>query len=587
MEALSKMEADQKKTHPVGSFVQSVAHRLNRHRLWHALIWAGLLSGAVMLVIALCYVWPGYRVPTIWYAIVPSVALFSAGVVWFVGRKSTDQAAHYADSFFKLKDSIGSCVSFSDEGHAGGFYDLQADQTQALVKQTSVDKIAFKPPYRIIAIGALLILVSVSLGFKSPSAAVVAEREQQAATSQMTAAANEELKELVEELEESLGDEEEKKLVDPDKLRKWVDELRETTDPKEAMRQYARLEMKLNRAAEALKQRQDEKLLNSVADELKKDETSKALGEKLKQKKYELAAKELKDLKPSKIDPEKLKELSEKRKELAKLKAMANRMADAARNTRSAKNQKNGNSKNSKSGKPSDAKMANSKNGKTSKSGSEMEGDPSDAAQNELAQLLEELEESVEELDQEMEELELADLEEMDEQDLEKCEDCQECEAATRAKLDELGDKLRRMAKKRSAQAKLKQLSQRCSECQSAGTMLVQTKRKGGKKAGEGSVDSTRDTQDEFKNNDQYTKLKGIKGKGPSLTKIESADDGTGTSQLAYEAKKREFKRQFESFVGREDVPEDLKNGVKNYFTNIHETGESSDATGSADAEDD
>jgi len=36
-------------------------------------------------------------------------------------------------------------------------------------------------------------------------------------------------------------------------------------------------------------------------------------------------------------------------------------------------------------------------------------------------------------------------------------------------------------------------------------------------------------------------------------------------------ATKREFKRQFESFVEREDVPEDLKTGVKNYFTKIHD----------------
>ena len=36
-------------------------------------------------------------------------------------------------------------------------------------------------------------------------------------------------------------------------------------------------------------------------------------------------------------------------------------------------------------------------------------------------------------------------------------------------------------------------------------------------------------------------------------------------------ARKRDFVRQFESFVQREDVPEELKRGVKNYFTEIHQ----------------
>ena len=106
------------------------------------------------------------------------------------------------------------------------------------------------------------------------------------------------------------------------------------------------------------------------------------------------------------------------------------------------------------------------------------------------------------------------------------------------------------------------------------GSVVVQSQNKGGKKAGKGSSDASRDQQDERVDNGQYAKLKGIKGEGPSLTKVESADDGTGTSNLRAEAKKREFKRQFESFVGREDVPEDLKAGVKNYFTNIHQSSE-------------
>ena len=36
-------------------------------------------------------------------------------------------------------------------------------------------------------------------------------------------------------------------------------------------------------------------------------------------------------------------------------------------------------------------------------------------------------------------------------------------------------------------------------------------------------------------------------------------------------ARQREFKHQFESFVQREDVPEAVRDGVKQYFEIIHE----------------
>jgi len=129
-------------------------------------------------------------------------------------------------------------------------------------------------------------------------------------------------------------------------------------------------------------------------------------------------------------------------------------------------------------------------------------------------------------------------------------------------------------------------LSKKCAQCQS-GTMNIESDRKGGKKAGEGSDDAIREQRDEQADNGQNTKLKGLKGKGPSLTQVQAADDGDGVATRGAEAKQREFERQFESFVDREDIPEDLKNGVKEYFTNIHRVDEeNSEAENTNDAND-
>lgn len=556
----------------VDQFVTSVGQRIDRHRTRNVAVWATLIGGALMLLLAICYVWPGYRVPWILYPCVLLLMLWCGWCAVLYFRSSDKEAATFADRFFGLKNAVGSSLQFTREGKQGGFYDLQARQTNELVDSVVVEQIKYEPPWRLIVPGVLMVVVAVSLGFKPASPAVLARLEQEKNTLAMTTAANEQLKELVEELEKSADDENERKMLEPDKLRQWVDELKETTDLREAKRQYAKMEMRLNRAAEALRQRRDEKLMDKAAEELKKDLDSADLAKALKHKKYERAADKLKDLKPGEKNDQKFKpgELSKSRKELAKLKAAAKRMAAAARKTRS-----NSSSK-SKRGESSDSKPS--------------DGDPSEATEEAdendgLAELIEDLDDAVEELDRELEEME---FEEGDgEQDLERGDDdLDDAERGVRQKLDELGDQLRKMARRRKARSKLKKLSKKCAECQS-GSAAMESDRKGGKKAGEGSDDAIREQRDENIDNGQNTKLKGLKGNGPSLTQVQAADDGDGTATRRAEAKQRDFKRQFESFVDREDIPEDLKNGVKEYFTNIHraEDGEDDQKDPQADVE--
>ncbi len=567
----------------VQGFIQSVRKRINKHRLLNIGWWATAIGSATILLIAIAYVWPGYRVPLYWYGIVAGLAAMGGLITWCMRRVSEDHAAHFADEFYGLKDSVRSCSNFSEAGLDGDFYKLQSDQTEELVDQSSLDNIRYQPPYRLAALAIIMAMIAIALGFKGPSDAVVRKAAEEAETVAATSALNQEIRELIDELDTSLDDKEERAMLDPEKLRKWVDELEETKDRKEAMRQYAKLERKIQKASLALQQKKDEKLLDRAAEELRKDEELRKLAELLEQKKYKKAGEDLKEMEPD-GDMENPKKVSERRKELAKLKAAARRMADAARNN--AGNRQKGNA--GANGKQSD-KTAKSKEGQAGEqSDQEMaEGEPSDGEDGELVDMLEALDEAMEELDDQLEEMELADWEEGDEQDLEwaeACEECEGCENAMESELDELAKKLSRMAKKRAAARKLKALGKKCSQCQ--GSLAGRkSKGKGGLKAGNGVDETMRNVRDERIDNGQFTKLKGLKGKGPSLTKIEAAEDGTGVSGRTAKATKREFKRQFESFVEREDVPEDLKSGVKNYFTNIHDIADEDNTSQLAPAE--
>ena len=146
-------------------------------------------------------------------------------------------------------------------------------------------------------------------------------------------------------------------------------------------------------------------------------------------------------------------------------------------------------------------------------------------------------------------------------------EELEEANRAVRSKMDDLGDRMRRMAGRRNARSNIKKLSKRVAAAQSNS----RSKQPGGTKAGKGDGSRERAETDKRKDNGNNTKLKGIKGSGPSISQLQAADDGDGTTRRKSTAKQRDFKRQFESFVEREDIPEDLKSGVKEYFTKIHQ----------------
>jgi hypothetical protein len=72
-------------------------------------------------------------------------------------------------------------------------------------------------------------------------------------------------------------------------------------------------------------------------------------------------------------------------------------------------------------------------------------------------------------------------------------------------------------------------------------------------------------------NTGELSFLKGQKGFGPSDSKTEEASTGTAESELsAQNVKTRSFKKQMESFVERDDIPNSMKRGVKKYFSIIH-----------------
>jgi hypothetical protein len=139
--------------------------------------------------------------------------------------------------------------------------------------------------------------------------------------------------------------------------------------------------------------------------------------------------------------------------------------------------------------------------------------------------------------------------------------------------LDQFDGKLRRMHAKGRAQGKLDQMLRGLAEARGMAKdeemRFQQLAAGGGKAPGTGSVDSRREGVDDSPDGGGLAQLKGQHGDGPSLSAVESAESGTGVSGRRGEARSREFSRQIESFVQRDDIPDTLKLGVRNYFENL------------------
>lgn len=535
---------------PVDSFVLAVRRRLNRNRACRSVLWALICGGGVLLVIALIYVIRGYEVPRYWYGIGVAATALGADIGALTHRASVAEAAEYADGFYGIKDTIVSHRRFEAEHKAGGYYDLQAGQTAEVVRPLDAKRVAFVWPQKLGACAAVLVVGCLVTTFKSTNQEILDRLAEEKQTEARLEEVKDELLKAVEELEKSTTDEEEKKALDPDQLRELVKQLESTKDLAEAMKQLANLERKLDNAAKSLETKRDEQLLKKAGEELEKEEDPQAreLAKELKNEQFKEAAQDLAKMKPEDV---KDKKLTDKKKEAAKLKAAAKRMATAARQ------QKSQQPRSSKENEDNNGEK--SENAKMSKAAGQ---------EDELAEEMEKLETEATELDKDMEELEEG--EKLGKIDLARLEKSDQDGEKLRLRLDKMGDKLAKLGMKGDARKKLLSLSKKAGQCQ--GFMQGQglAAGKGGLKPGNGTTDARRDEKDALKDNGNTTQLKGQKGAGPSLTKIEAADDGTGPSHRKGEAKERAFKKQYESFVQREDVPEDVKDGVKQYFESLH-----------------
>lgn len=545
----------------IDRFVKQVRERLNRHFWLDILIRCMCAAGIVLIIVGLSYILRGYHVPLLWYPAVVFLAVIVTSGLWLFFRRSFDDAAIHTDKHFKLKDAVCSYKGFSNAHKQGGIYDLQAGHTKTELEKVSVTDVRYEWPARTIGVCIVLMFSSGLLALKADNPKI-AQRLQTAEQILLdTEQINEQIKDTLEQIKEQAKEDDIEKLVAPDKLQAMVDELKKTPDLKDAMRQYARLEKKLNDVLSKLQQRKDEQLYEKMGKALQKHERAKALGNRLTKKQYKEAAIELEKFKIDKKSP-----IENQRKQLEQLKSISERMANEARQNKSSSNAAklaksldkaasnlskalnssgkgsgSQNPKGSQQSSQSSSSQSSSSQGSSSQgSSSQGSGSQGSGSQGSGSQGAEGVNES----------------------------------------LSQMAENLNNLDAKRKAQSDIQKLCESLSQCQGKLCDGSGSGKGNGSGNGEGSGQgdgigsgSSSDTNANINNSPttgDKSVLKGIKGQGPSVNTTEAASNGSGSSSSSKARLIEQYKHQAESFIRREDVSEAVKSGVKEYFENIH-----------------
>ena len=532
----------------IDKFVKQVRERLNQHLWLDILIRCMCAAGVVLIIVGLSYILRGYHVPLFWYPAVLFLAVIVTSGLWLLFRRSFDDAAIHTDKHFKLKDAVCSYKGFSNAHKQGGIYDLQAGHTKTELEKVSVTDVRYEWPARTIGVCIVLMFSSGMLALKADSPKIAQRRQTAEQILLDTDQINEQIKDTLEQIKEQAKTDDIEKLVAPDKLQAMVDELKKTPDLKDAMRQYARLEKKLNDVLSKLQQRKDEQLYEKMGKALQKHDRAKALGNRLTKKQYKEAAIELQKFKIDKKSP-----IENQRKQLEQLKSISERMANEARQNKSSSNA----AKLAKSLDKAASNLGKALNSSGNGSGSQSSSSQSSSSQSSSSQG-------------------------SSSQGSDSQGSGSEGSEGVNESLSQMAENLNNLDAKRKAQSAIQKLCKSLSQCQ--GKLSDKSCNGGGKGNGNGSGDgsgqgdgigsgSSSNTNTNINNSPttgDKSVLKGIKGQGPSVNTTEAASNGSGSSSGSKARLIEQYKHQAESFIRREDVSEAVKSGVKEYFENIH-----------------
>ncbi|MCP3965513.1 MAG: hypothetical protein GY750_12525 [Lentisphaerae bacterium] len=504
----------------INSFLAKAQERLNRLVAVRAFFTAALWGLTGMFITALTFVTRGYRVVLWWFAVPFGASVLIWLYCFIAGYYNRARAARYTDKKFKLKDALSSQLDFADK--SGAFYELSRKQTAQLCSKVMLGSIKQPIPRCKLIIVPILLAGTVALSIMDDSLAIRQQRYRKKQLLESTDKINKELSKEIKRIVSTLP-EEQKKILKKEHLMQSLNKLSKQDKLKEALKQYGNLENCLSNLMHKIGFDAKKRMLRRIAKELMKDPLTRKFGRKLNSGMYKNAASQF-------MNNQVVENYPESQSAKSKLEQLQRTLE----------------------------KMSSSTEANSEK--------------NSLKDKIERLNKSVKKTEQQRQECSngncskqkyIDSLEEMN------------------SDLKQLTEQIGKMQDIKDFQKKLEQMRSTCSraqmQCRQNATCPGNKpgERPGstpGQGAGTGAAENFNNQQPVDNNNGYISGIKGIKNNGQSQIKVEEAASGQGSSHRQARNVNAEHKRQFESFIKRDDVPTQLKNGVKEYFTRIHQS---------------
>jgi len=511
------------------AFINSVKNRLNLGIAFKAILKVLVVVSVILIIAGLVFILRGHAVAGSLYKLAALLIVLCSAALWFWQKKSTSEAAVYVDKFFGLKDSVNTAIHFEQSDVKPALKQLQYDYTQKQIEQLEAKEIPIPVSKKLAMWAGISSVIAVSLSFIPPSQEVLDQIAKEEATKERTAKLKASLEEEVEQLLSELT-ENEKALIDEDEVKKWIKDVKPTEKERDAMLNIARAKQNIQKQLTKLENRKNDALLKTAGIKLQKSSNLdvKATGDAMTQKNFDEIKQALETFKTRQQKntafPEEMNELNELRNKLKNedglteeerkklMKELAEKLEELRELTK-------------RLAEAAEENQFGADNGQLGGMGDlgDLSDFPSDLPLDQLMELLDRFSQQMQsEFDGDLLDGEPMTLEDL----LELLESLDEMDDG----IGELQDEMDEMAARLRLKARL------------------------GK-----DID-----------NERYTKLKGQQGKGPVMKKTEAAESGFGVSKRKGSVKQRDFEHQMSSYMSRDDVPEDMKQAMRQYFKDIH-----------------
>ncbi|MDF7800298.1 hypothetical protein P4C99_12540 [Pontiellaceae bacterium B1224] len=492
----------------VQDFAAAGREHLNAGERARAALFAAFAFSVVALALELSFLLRGHRVAPLILFVPLVVATLVAWGVYARFRYSHLRAVGRLDHFFNIKEGLITADEHIRAGRNEEIHALQIDHTARKLEGHDPASARRQTRRRLWGLAGVLIVLVGGLLFIDDSTEVKTVRAEAETTMALSTEVAEDLKEEYERMIEEADPEIKEMLEDP-ALKSAVEQFEGGGDRRAVMRALSEIDRELAKMSGQFDTRADESYLKELAEYLSEGRETAAIGEALSNSDYKQAASALESMRLN--DPSSAAE----REALEKLAA---RIGEAEKS------------------------MSNNESG-------------SRRSANEMSR----------------------EIKKMANEAGEQGKASNESKASVNDAMNKSGDGMRQVQAKSNAQSALDRLRESLAQGQNRMNgegpgQGGEGQQPGGDGWGEGVDRSRRGPDAESPSDGELEHLSGLLGEGESEKVIEDAFSGAGVATAAggdNGAVARE--RQMEAFVRRDDVPEEMKHGVKTYFERIHE----------------